>query len=402
MLTGYGQAHDLPHLEAWGNQELGFAFYRRGNISQLQTYVLKAAAILDKYPDNFLQGENANMYAFFQPTDSLQIFYEKKAITYLASARENENRKVYLSSLNANISRIFLDENRIDSALAYAQTAYDIFISYSAANANGESVITSYLSIVYARLHQYDLAAAYAKMSLAGAHQSQNAEDFNMAYKAMAIYFISTHRQDSAFYYWSKMYNESSIGFYKAKITAANWLYKYYKQKHNADSALKYASFYIAAGDSLNNVAQTQQVEKINLQEDTRRQQLAAQAAKEKETENRNIQFAILAIGILVCVILFLLMSRSFMVSHKTIEILGVIMLLVVFEFINLLLHDYLEGITHNSPFVMLLILVAVAAFIVPLHHRLERWATRKLVEKNKEVRLTKAKKIVAQLECKS
>jgi apolipoprotein N-acyltransferase len=97
--------------------------------------------------------------------------------------------------------------------------------------------------------------------------------------------------------------------------------------------------------------------------------------------------------------LLFLLLSRSIIVNHKVVEILGVIVLLVVFEFINLLLHPFLENITHHSTALMLLALVAIAALIVPLHHRLEHWTTHKLVEKNKAIRLAKAKKTIEELE---
>ena len=34
----------------------------------------------------------------------------------------------------------------------------------------------------------------------------------------------------------------------------------------------------------------------------------------------------------------------------------------------------------------MLLALVCIAALLVPLHHKLEHWATTKLVEKNKQI----------------
>jgi cell wall assembly regulator SMI1 len=43
--------------------------------------------------------------------------------------------------------------------------------------------------------------------------------------------------------------------------------------------------------------------------------------------------------------------------------------------------------------------LVSIAAFLVPLHHRLETWATNKLVENNKQIRLAAAKKTIEQLE---
>jgi hypothetical protein len=47
----------------------------------------------------------------------------------------------------------------------------------------------------------------------------------------------------------------------------------------------------------------------------------------------------------------------------------------------------------------MLLALVSIAAILVLLHHRIEKWATQKLVEKNKKVRLAAAKKTIAKLE---
>ncbi len=60
------------------------------------------------------------------------------------------------------------------------------------------------------------------------------------------------------------------------------------------------------------------------------------------------------------------------------------IALLIVFEFFNLLLHPFLEKTTHHTPVFMLLALVCIASLLVPMHHKLEKWATRKLVEKNK------------------
>jgi amino acid transporter len=73
--------------------------------------------------------------------------------------------------------------------------------------------------------------------------------------------------------------------------------------------------------------------------------------------------------------------------------------LLLVFEFINLFIHPYLGRITDHSPIWMLLILVCLAALLVPLHHRLENWITHRLAEKNKRIRLNAAKKTIADLE---
>jgi hypothetical protein len=66
-----------------------------------------------------------------------------------------------------------------------------------------------------------------------------------------------------------------------------------------------------------------------------------------------------------------------------------------------LIIHPFLERITHHNPFFMLLILVGIAALLVPLHHRIEHWATAKLIEKNRQIRLAIAKKTIEKLEDK-
>jgi hypothetical protein len=40
----------------------------------------------------------------------------------------------------------------------------------------------------------------------------------------------------------------------------------------------------------------------------------------------------------------------------------------------------------------------SVAALLVPLHHKIEKWATGKLVEKNKAIRLASTKKTIEKL----
>lgn len=49
----------------------------------------------------------------------------------------------------------------------------------------------------------------------------------------------------------------------------------------------------------------------------------------------------------------------------------------------------------------MLIILVAIAALLIPLHHKLEKWVREKMVEKNKKIRLEAAKKTIEKLEMK-
>ena len=60
--------------------------------------------------------------------------------------------------------------------------------------------------------------------------------------------------------------------------------------------------------------------------------------------------------------------------KHRLIEYLGIIGLLLLFEFIALFIHPYIAHWTHHTPIYMLIILVGVAAILSPLHHKLTHW----------------------------
>jgi len=168
---------------------------------------------------------------------------------------------------------------------------------------------------------------------------------------------------------------------------------------NNVDSAFKYSELSRITNDSLFNAKAIQQTQLMTFEDELRQQKSAEEKIKEEQQRKENIQYALLALGIVAFIILFLMLSRRHITNTKLIQFLGVVALLLVFEFLNLLLHPFLERITNHSPVLMLLALVCIASLLVPLHHKLEKWATHKLVEKNKQIRLAAAKKTIEELE---
>ena len=61
------------------------------------------------------------------------------------------------------------------------------------------------------------------------------------------------------------------------------------------------------------------------------------------------------------------------------IDFMGVLSLLLAFEFITLLIHPLIEKFTNHAPVLELIILVVLAAILIPLHHQLTRWLKAKL-----------------------
>jgi hypothetical protein len=60
-----------------------------------------------------------------------------------------------------------------------------------------------------------------------------------------------------------------------------------------------------------------------------------------------------------------LLLSKR-KINPKTIEFLGFLTLLLLFEFISLFIDPFIGNITHHTPVLMLLISVIVASILVP------------------------------------
>ena len=182
-------------------------------------------------------------------------------------------------------------------------------------------------------------------------------------------------------------------------MAAAGFLKRVYETLKNTDSAYYYLQLQYAFRDSVFSREKTNRIQSLEFSEQIRITEEEVKKIKEEEQRKENIQYALIALGIITFIITFLLLSRSIIINAKVIEFLGVIALLLVFEFLNLLLHPFLERMTHHSPVLMLLALVCIAALLVPLHHYLQKMITHKLVEKNKQIRLEAAKKTIEELE---
>ncbi|MBK8600402.1 MAG: hypothetical protein IPN80_07455 [Flavobacterium sp.] len=161
------------------------------------------------------------------------------------------------------------------------------------------------------------------------------------------------------------------------------------------DSAFKYSEK-LRAGIAKyfeDNNFQTQFNLKLN--EELRQNKLAEEKEKLDEEKKQNIQYTFITIGILILLTIYLIISKSLFVNSKLIKFIGIVSLLIVFEFINLLIHPFLEKITHHSPILILLALVIIAGVLVPLHHKVEHLLVSKLVEKNKNFKMRKAAEII-------
>ncbi len=326
-----------------------------------------------------------------------QIKYIRKA----EAALPDKNSSMYnymVRQVQYNYSRYFLFMQKPDSAMHYTQALIETNLRLRSFLYETYAQMLS--GVVYRQLGDTELAAIHFKRA--------NAQSDSMQYsyvkfiiKPAYINFLLTSNKIAEAQVLALQLLETGRKFnnYDFKQAAAGFLRTVYDSLNQTDSAYYYARLESAFKDSVFSKEKSNKIQYLVFSEQLRISEEEAKKNQEAQQRKVNIQYALIALGILTLLILYLLLSRSFITNTKLIEFFGVIALLIVFEFLNLLLHPFLERITHHSPVLMLLALVCIAALLVPLHHRVEKWATAKLVEKNKKIRLAAAKKTIEQLE---
>jgi tetratricopeptide (TPR) repeat protein len=378
---------------------LGQGYRLFGNSVKALDYHHKAFATAEKTNSlsllAFAENQTAHIYRDREE-------YDKAANIYLSSAAHadkghNETMKAWAPS---NLGAVYLATNRLDSSLMFSQRAYEIFVRLKIIDNNSGYLFTN-LGGVHSKLGNAQLAVSYFNTAINKNQSSSNIRYLNLLYNGLAEHYQRFNQTDSCVFYARKAIAAvNNTSFFYLSSKPAKLLADIY-EKTNCDSTLKYAKVLKTANDSLTSSKTNQQILLMTFEEDLRQQEVAAEKIKEEQQRKQNIQYALLALGIITFIITFLLLSRKHITNTKLIQFLGVVALLLVFEFLNLLLHPFLERITHHSPVLMLLALVCIAALLVPLHHKLEKWATHKLVEKNKAIRLASAKKTIEELESK-
>lgn len=368
-----------------------------GNLTTALEYGLKCLRVFEKINNKEeLSISNNRLGRISRDLNNLQeaMAYFRKALAYDQYISDPSFKALHLT----NVSTIFLKLNLPDSALAYSEEAYRLW-------RNAKNQLYMSLSLVgiaeaHSMLGNKNLAIEYCRMGIQKSIEVNNKNSIAINYFKLATIFSKNGELDSALLYAGKslsLFQELNINAGVPEV--ALLLAQSYKQKGNLDSAYKFQELVIAIKENQSNDEKTTKIQTLKFEEKIRQQEIEATTLKEKEERKQNLQYASIALGLIVFVILFLLLSHSIVANPKIISFFGILALLIVFEFINLLFHPYLAKITHHSPLLMLAIMVSVAALLIPLHHKLEKWITKKLIEKNKKIRLAAAKKTIAKLE---
>ena len=225
-----------------------------------------------------------------------------------------------------------------------ALETYHASMNYLKAVNNEELICEAALGIakLYQRINKPDSAESYARMALALAQKDK---------------FLS----------W--------------QLEATTFLTNHFKQSKQADSTLVYLEQTQALKDSINSKDRIRESQVLFSNEQLRQNELAENRLKAKHERSKQLQLLFIGIFIPGLFLFTLFLSRR-KVHIRFIKLMGILSLLILFEYLTLLLHPYGLEFTNHTPVFEIMIFVSIAAILIPTHHRIEHWLIEKLTQK--------------------
>ncbi len=199
-------------------------------------------------------------------------------------------------------------------------------------------------------------------------------------YLGMAKLYDDFSKPDSAAIHATESYQiAKNDGFESRQLDAAKFLSQHYKQINKIDSAFVYTNLVQALNDSVNSKIRIRESQIMSSNEQLRQLELAENKRKEQKVRSQQLQMLFIGIFIPGLFLLTLLLSKA-KIHIRLIRLLGVLSLLVFFEYLTLLLHPTVASLTNHTPMFEILIFVGIAAILIPLHHRAEHWLIHRLL----------------------
>jgi hypothetical protein len=353
--------------------DISKALYRIGNLPKALNAALESLRIEEaKHNLKSMAWCYAMIGTIYNAQDNTrkQLFYSlaEKQVNKLLG----EDSKNWAASFN--LSTIYLKLNQADSALFYLEDAYKIAIQKKDIRT---ALILARFGEIYEKSGDSQSALNYYRLGFHAAEANGLQAAATIA-GSLASFFDKAGNKDSSIFYAKIAFSKSAS--LSSMQQAAMLLSKQYEQKNLALS-YHYYKMAIAAKDSLFSIEKINEMQKLTAEEELHRQEVAEEIIKEAESRKKAIRIAGISIFLPMFFLIVVLLGRL-KIKPRFIEFMGILSLLFVFEFITLILHPFIEKWTDHDPIMMLLILVGIAAFLVPMHHRIERWMKEHLVRK--------------------
>lgn len=320
---------------------------------------------------------NIGVVYMFQQEYRLALSYYMRADSLIEANNLSDIR--YNSALN--IGDLYDRMNMPDSAHFY----FNKSLLLAMVNSDSAFMATSMVGLGHSarKLQQHEQSANYYKTAIPILQEASDNDLICEAYLGLAQLYQQEQQTDSAIYFATQSFAlAENSNFPSRSLDAAKLLTGLYKTTRITDSALVFLERSSVLSDSINSRQRVRQLEMLSTNEKLRQQEVAIARQKATEERSKQLQYLFISIFIpLVFLLTFFLSQRK--IHVRVIRFMGIISLLILFEFLTLLLHPVVADFTHHNPVYELLIFVCIASLLIPAHHTLEHWIIAKLTNRH-------------------
>ncbi|MFN8243449.1 MAG: hypothetical protein U0X40_05285 [Ferruginibacter sp.] len=324
-----------------------------------------------------------SVYGYLEEYDkAFDYYYRADSIMKTNPAGDKNYGDILRYSINLNIGDLYSRVNRLDSANIYFYRSLALAVEQQNGDFTGTSMVG--LGEVALKLKKYDAAGFHLRSALPYLEKARNEDLLCETYWGLANLHDSLQHTDSARFYASRMLSLArQDGFLRWELKAADFLTAFYRKNNRIDSAYTYLLLAGTLRDSISGIDKIRTSQIISGNEQIRQAELAEQKRLAAAERKQQLQFLFIAIFIPAFFLITFFLSRR-RIHIRVIEFMGILSLLILFEFLTLLLHPWVAEKTHHTPVLELLVFVAVAAILIPAHHRIEHWLVKKLTARKK------------------
>jgi len=336
--------------------------------------------------------DNSNIYSYISSTYRSAKDYKnalKYAKLYLDYEIKLSKSITSKLSLYAKVGDAYSNLNMLDSAFYYYNKDYanlllidkeTVDTSISKFVKRGLFLTPWWLVIanmgeINLKLGENEIALTYFKKVIDAINKTRETDFCTEFYLSVAKCYSNLKQEDLALYYARGSYRIAN-DYNDNKLICESSLYlsQIFKQKNLPDSAYHYQSVYLNLKDSIYNNDQLSKLAIISMEENIKQEKIKIQIEKEKHDREQNLVLAGIGFFIPVFISLVFLVSKWSKKKSRIFTSLGIASLLMLFEFISLLIHPYVEKYTNHNVALMYIILLIIASALVPLHHKMENY----------------------------
>lgn len=318
-------------------------------------------------------------------SEALKYYYRSDSVI----SKNNLSEVKYYVYMN--LGDVYDRLNNTDSAFSYFNKS--LILSNNLKNDDYIGNSMTGLGHTYAKQRNAPFSLLYYHTAIKHLQKANNDDVICEAMLGLArLYQQQLFKNDSAVYYATRSLEiAEKDGFTTKQLEAANFLTEHFDEIKNIDSAYFYLDKVRQLNDSINSREKIREIQLMSSNEEIRQQEIEENKRIARKERKQQLQLLFIGMFIPGFFLLTLLLSRI-RIHIRVIKILGITSLLILFEYLTLLLHPTVAAFTNHIPVYEMLIFVAIAAILIPGHHRFESWLIGKLIHRKGSIRMKKVK----------